>query len=486
MALPEALARLRGLAGVAVEADDRAREAAAHDFGGLCRGRVRAVVAPQGPAALATVVELARESALAVVPRGGGLGQSGQSIPRDGLSVDMRAFTGIELDAEAGRVRCGSAVHWRELFATCAAAGWAPEVVPLNLDLSVGGTLSAGGTGSTSHRYGMAVSAVESMVVVTGTGECVETRADRRPEVFEAVLGGVGRFGFICSVELRLRRLRPRLRTWFLLYDDLPTLLADERALMNEDWCTHLEGFASAAMQGLKIGPAGRGRVPLARWFYGLQLSEEYEGAEPDTASRLAGLGFRELVHVQDDDPLGHAARYDLRFRSMAAAGQWTQAHPWFECLVPPRATRELLPRVIEGLPAFLGDGHRVMPVAARPRPRFCAFPEQGPATAFAVLPTGVPPHLLEPALGALGSAHEQLLAAGGKRYLSGWLFEPDERAWQRHFGADYEAWQARRRLLDPDGLFRSCLAAPPAGAPRSQRVSARRERESPRATRLA
>ena len=184
------LDRLRRVGSLRVEDDAKITAGAATDFGGLTHGRVKAVVCPATVDALATLVTIARDESLVLVPRSLGLSQSGQSVPVDGVSVDMSSFSGIEVRADRGVARCGSGVTWRQLLAETMKVGWAPEVMPLNLDLSIGGTLSAGGIGSTSHRYGMALSSVESMMVVTGAGEQVETNARVRPEVFESVLGG--------------------------------------------------------------------------------------------------------------------------------------------------------------------------------------------------------------------------------------------------------------------------------------------------------
>lgn len=449
------LNRLNAIEGLQI---DRNPDTASTDFGGMIRGRVQAIAKPTSIDAIAALVKIANQEHFALISRACGWSQSGQSIPQDGISVDMRGLKGIKIDSDRGIAHCGGGVSWRELIAETGPQGWMPEVHPLNLDLSIGGNLSAGGMGSTSHRYGMALSSVESAIVVTGTGERVETSAKVRPEVLEAVLGGVGQFGSICAIALRLRPILPRLRTWFLLYDDLPKMLADERTLCLQPWCTHLEGYTSAAFQGVKFNGDRQERIPFARWFYGLQISEEYApGSEVESSNRLTGLNYRELLHVQDDEAIAHASRYDSRFEMMKRMGLWEQPHPWLECLLPYEKAMQLLPEIISQLPLSLGDGHRIMPLKNVPHPRFSMQPDGDLAIVFAILPT-VHPTILNSALKSLQNIHQQLIEAGGKRHLSGWLFEPNEAAWQRHYGIEYEAWQARKRSLDPNGVLQSCL----------------------------
>lgn len=447
--------------GVVVTHEPSELDAVGRDFGGLVCGRAVAIARPAHTDALVALVELARREGLVLAARSQGLSQSGQSIPTHGVSVDMRGFEGIEVSPVALTATVGAGVTWRALLARTAAEGLAPVTMPLNTDISIGGTLAAGGMGSTSHHHGMAVSTVVAVTVVTGAGELVEATVDHRRDVFDAVLGGIGQFGFICRATIRLRPLRRRTRTYHLLYDDLGALLDDELRLAAQPWCTHLEGFASAAMQGLVPGPAGR-RVPFARWFFGLHVSREFEpDREPDTDETLAGLQFRERLRIADSDSREYATRYDLRFEMMRATGAWRQVHPWLECMLSASHARQAIPAVLERLPLALGDGHRIMPIADVDRPRLLVQPSERPVIAFAVLPAGVPEPLAPAMLTALQAIHRELVDGGAKRYLSGWLFEPDEAAWRAHFGDDYELWCTRKRELDPSGVLRSCLRMP-------------------------
>jgi hypothetical protein len=95
----------------------------------------------------------------------------------------------------------------------------------------------------------------------------------------------------------------------------------------------------------------------------------------------------------------------------------------------------------------------------ASPLPGLLAVPAEEPCVAFAVLPMGVPPALLPRALDALRRVHDRLTAGGAKRYLSGWLFQPDAAAWAQHFGDKLVRWHEAKNSLDPAGVLRSALA---------------------------
>jgi cytokinin dehydrogenase len=323
--------------------------------------------------------------------------------------------------------------------------GLAPKVIPLNLDLTVGGTLSAGGFGSTSHRFGPIVSNVPSVSVVTASGDIVVCGPTRERSVFDAALGGVGRGGVIVGAELALRTVPPRVRTFYLAYDDLPSLLRDQGRLAQAD---HVEAFCASTIQGLRKGPSGR-RQPLAVWSYGLHVSIEYaEGEPPRAEDVLRGSSRVRMIHVEDDSAATFAARYDVRFEAMRATGSWTHEHPWFECVLPLDVALRVVPRALAELPAFLGDGHRIFSLADTDRPRSLRFPDRGPFVSFAVLPMGVPPGLSRAALDALRALHELVLAEGGTRYVSGWQFQSGSPVDQ----------DAHRGVGQPTSLFESCL----------------------------
>lgn len=51
-------------------------------------------------------------------------------------------------------------------------------------------------------------------------------------DLFNAVRAGVGQFGVITAATLKIRKHLPKFRSYDLLYDDLPALLADLKSVM--------------------------------------------------------------------------------------------------------------------------------------------------------------------------------------------------------------------------------------------------------------
>lgn len=448
--------RLAEITDLGVALDSTSCRAAQQDFGGLLVGEALAQVRPVTIEALVALLGLARDEGFTLTLRGSGCSPGGQSLPAGGCSLDLSGLAGVAVDPHERKVRCGGGATWRAVLAATAAHALAPAVMPANLDLTVGGTLAAGGIGSTSHRSGMAVCCVMGLTVVLGTGDCVHASINERREVYNAVLGGIGHFGVIVEAELELRPLLPRIQTFYLLYDDIVSFLGDQRRLTQERWCHHLEGFAVSATLGMRRNESGR-RVSFARWFYGLQVSVEHmPGEEPSAASCLDGLGHRELVHAESNEGVAFAARADARFEMMRMTGAWHQPHPWLEYFLPFESAVTLLPRLLDQLPLFLGDGHRIMVLADRPRPSLLMLPAGAPVVAFTIQPAGVTAPLQAQSLTSLHAVEQVLIAAGGKRYLGGWQFSRDEAAWRDHYGPHFDSWLAHKQALDPNQIFTS------------------------------
>jgi cytokinin dehydrogenase len=427
------------------------------DFGRLATGQALGVARPSSLQELVRIVQGARSAATPLTVRGGGLSQSGQCLPDRSVVLDMSGWTQIHaVDRERQTVTCEPGATWRSLLSATTALGLIPKVNPLNLDLTVAGTLSAGGLGSTSHHHGFAVSHVRSAEVVLGTGEVVATGPDHERDVFDSVLGGVGRAGVITRVELALARAPRAVETIVLRYEDLGGLCRDLAALSNQRSVLHAAAMCSASVLGLAKSAHGR-REPLRHWSYALELSCAADDGGSELESQLARLSPAQVMHRETDEIGSFLARYDIRFEMMRATGAWQMTHPWFEALVPLEAAQSAMQRLMQ-LPALFGDGHRLSIVADSNRPTSVAFPGVGPAAAIAVLPVGIPAPLAPMALSVLAELDAYVYGVGGKRYLSGWLTKNGEFNWKRHYGQDHARLVLLKRRYDPMGLFRSRL----------------------------
>jgi cytokinin dehydrogenase len=430
------------------------REGNEKDFGQLVARATSAVLRPTSIDELERIIAFANVRGLKLTARGRGMSQGGQSIPVGGASLDLSRLTDIDApDGEARTMKCSAGATWRDAIARAAPFGLMPKVVPLNLDLTIGGLLSVAGIGATSHRHAAAVSCTAEIEVVTGGGRRVTCSETHEVPVYHAALGGLGRLAIIASARLELRPFKPFVRTFYLLYSTIDAWVAAQRALIQSDRAEYIEGFCTPCVQGLRNGP--RGRTPFARWFYGLHVTVEYDaGAAPEAAAFLAGLPSFELLEVEDGETVAYAARYDPRFSAMRRSGAWTLPHPWIEAMLPGASIQEILPSLLDIYPVGLGDGPRLLFVNRHRIPPFLKTPDSSELVCCALLPVGIPPHLLPDTLEAFRAIHARIVAGGGKRVLSGWTTMMDSTALLEHYGDQAGVWVKAKEALDPRGVL--------------------------------
>jgi cytokinin dehydrogenase len=434
---------------------------AAIDFGHLVKGSCYAVASPHTTMHIQTLMQFVNQHYLPITLRGRGLSQSGQSVtPEGAIAIDLSHLQQVDsIDQNNQSVRCEAGVTWRGILEQTLPHGFIPPVLPLNLDLTVGGTLSIGGIGASSHHFGPIVDNVLALQVVTGDGQYLNCDANNESALFKATLGGLGRCSVLATATLALRKCKPRVRTFYLLYDDHQAWLEDQLQITEHNQGDYLEAFCSASLQGLRNTAAGR--KPFAHWFYPLQISVEYDDEAPEAIAVLQGLRYWKLIHREDADIFDYVNRYEPRFAFMHKSGAWDLPHPWTECLLPVDIMPTLLPQILAETPLSLGDGHRVLYVNNQNKnSSLFMHPANSEKCSliFAILPVGIPPFALADSLAALQRINHLLIEAGGKRYPSGWLGTMDEAAWQKHYGDRYAEWMAVKAKFDPNKVIRSVL----------------------------
>jgi cytokinin dehydrogenase len=437
----------------AVQADEATCAEASLDFGGVVQRQPQAVVRPANAQDVSRTLRLAAENHVPVSTRGAGHSQSGQSLS-SGIVLNIKCLSKIlNIDQDALSVTCQAGITWRALLAELMPYRLSPPVLTNNLDVTVGGTLSTGGLGVSTWRRGTQADHCLELEVVTGGGEVVCCSPTANSELFDAVRAGMGQFGVITQAKLRLRRHRPRFRSFYLLYDALAQLLGDLESMMAEERFDYLESWCVPLPMGFK--QVSGQRQAFSQWFFPLHATIETEHDPPDTAAKLDGLKFYKHVHTEDGDISSFFARLDALFALWKRAGFWDYAHPWMECILPWEKTEFYANQVLSQLqPQMIAGGHILLwpaqgkatsvPLFMRPNSRL--------AMGFGILPA-VPQRLLPEALPRLYQASLASMMVGGKRYLSGWVdFTANQ--WKAHYGERFELVKSLKNKYDPSGVI--------------------------------
>ena len=409
------------------------RDAHSYDFGRMTRRVPSAVARPESVEEVSSTVRRAAADGTRIAIRGGGHSQGGQSLTDGGLVVDT---TRLDRVRPLGRdlVRAQGGALWGQVVDALHGTRTLPRVLVDVAEVTVGGTLSAGGLGTTSHRYGMQVDQVEQLEVVTGAGEPVRCSRSRNADLFDAVRGGQGQFGIITEAWIRLRRCGERLRQYELRYRDPDRFAHDFERMVGEDRVDRLRAETRVHDREVVMG-----------------AGVEHDG-DHDDGQVLEGLGHDEIVSIRET---AHVARAGMYPRWAFSRRNY---HPWRDWFLPWAALRTVLtqpwldPRCVPRAPRSwigiypIGTGTRDSPLLMVPEgDRMFSYSilsvldEYGPAN-----------ELVETLEGTNGV----LAALGGKRYLSGGV-RYGRREWEEHFGEALETGLAWKREFDPKGVFR-------------------------------
>ena len=426
----------------------------AGDFGRLVEASPWAVLRPGSVRDVVKMVGYARRNDLAIAVNGQGgppdvresHSNYGQATAPGGIAVDARSLATIHhigetwADVDAG-------VTWAELVGAAAAHGRTPPVLTDFLHLSLGGTLSVGGTGGTMQRAGTQADNVVELQVVTGRGQLVTCSRARRPDLFDAVLAGAGQCGLIVRAKVRLVPAETDALVFNLFYDDLATYLADQVTVMQDGRFSYQEGH----LEPRQDGPGWRFMMEVATYYT--------PPAEPDREGLLAGLSDDRAAAVVVDQPyLDWAFRLDPLVAQLVAGGFWDQPKPWLTLFLPGSATAG----VVESLLAQLTpDQMGVGPVSLYPvdtttitRPLF-AVPDEPVAFQLNLLRFPFPGYPDVAGLLAQNRAfYDEAVASGGTRYVIGAVPDMTAADWRHHFGGRWDAFARAKRRFDPDGVL--------------------------------
>jgi cytokinin dehydrogenase len=424
------------------------------DFGRLLPQAPQSVLRPGSVEDVAEIVKDARRRGLKVAVNGqGGRDDQreshslyGQALVDGGIAIDAKSLSTIHHIGD-GIAEVDAGVRWSSLVRAAVEVGQTPPVVNDFPYLSVGGTLSIGGMGATSHRYGAQVDNVEELQVVTGRGELVTCSRTQNRELFDAVLAGAGQYGLIVRAVLRLVPVESTVRAVKVVYDDRETYLRDAIAVMGTGLVDDLNGAAFPKDGG--------------GWGYGLILGMYHTPpSSPPERALHERLSAGARVEEQQELPyLDWMFRLDALWDQLQQTGHWRQAKPRFTVFVPAERASELAESVLAELsPDDLGAGGvRLSPInaAALEQPMFMLPSRTSPAFELSIGRFPAPDHPDIPGLVAQNRRfYDRAVALGAKRYLYGAIPDMTTDDWKRHYGDRWPVISALKSQFDPDHVL--------------------------------
>jgi FAD/FMN-containing dehydrogenase len=225
----------------------------------------------------------ARESDLPVAVRAGGHSVAGLSLAEDGVVIDVRGMSDIEIDPERRTARIGGGATWAAVDRATQAHGLATTGGRVSTT-GVAGLTLGGGSGWLERKHGLAADNLVAAELVTWDGRIVRASEEENPDLLWALRGGGGNFGVVTTLEMALHPLGPEVLAGLALfraerahealraYRDVMNGAPDELSLAfdfltapeEDDVPSELRGRPAVAIVGMWGGDVADGERALA------------------------------------------------------------------------------------------------------------------------------------------------------------------------------------------------------------------------------
>jgi FAD/FMN-containing dehydrogenase len=186
-------------------------------FNSMIDRRPRLVARCAAPDDVIAALAWARESGLEIAVRAGGHSVTGSSLVEDGLVLDLRGMSDVDVDPVRRVARVGGGATWAAVDRATQAHGLATTGGRVSTT-GVGGLTLGGGSGWLERKHGLACDNLLAAELVSADGELVRASQDENPELLWALRGGGGNFGVVTSFELRLHPVGPEVLAGLVLH----------------------------------------------------------------------------------------------------------------------------------------------------------------------------------------------------------------------------------------------------------------------------
>ena len=170
----------------------------------------KAVLSPASEEEISTIVKLAGEMEIGIIPYGGGSGIVGGSIPYHGeIMIDVKRLTDFSINTVNGTARGGAGLTGAEFENFLNEHGYTCGQYPQSFQSAcLGGMTATRAIGTFSTKYGKMDDMVTALNVVLPDGQIFHSHlAPKRstgPELNQLFLGSEGVYGIITSVEMKI------------------------------------------------------------------------------------------------------------------------------------------------------------------------------------------------------------------------------------------------------------------------------------------
>jgi len=196
---------------------DERYEAARAVWNGSVDHRPAAIARPRSDAEVVEALLRARDDGMEIAVRGGGHSMQGHSMSDGGLTIDLSALKGVQLDARGRRARVGGGALLGDVARAAGPRGLAIPYGHVS-HTGVAGLTLGGGIGWIARRHGLTIDRLLSARVVTAEGEVVRASDEENTDLFWGLRGGGGNFGIVTEFEFELCQHGPEVLAGMVLH----------------------------------------------------------------------------------------------------------------------------------------------------------------------------------------------------------------------------------------------------------------------------
>ncbi|XP_023531793.1 cytokinin dehydrogenase 4-like [Cucurbita pepo subsp. pepo] len=302
---------------------------------------------------------------LDIAARGQGHSVRGQALARNGVVMNMTSLANSRQGGGRIVVKTTSSLGpyadvggeqlWIDVLHETMRKGFSPVSWTDYLHMTVGGTLSNAGISGQTFRFGPQISNVYELDVVTGKGESLTCSPTTNPELFYAVLGGLGQFGVITRAKIALAPTPTRVKWVRMLYTNFSAFTSDQELLISNNGNEKSNGLNF--VEGLLLlqlhTPDNSSFYPLADQpkiaslvsqygiVYVLEVVKYYDqhsasSVDQELNELLGELKFEEgLKFVRDASYEQFLDRVHTDEVALRSLGLWDVPHPWLNLFIP-------------------------------------------------------------------------------------------------------------------------------------------------------
>lgn len=302
-----------------------------------------------------------------IIPRGLGRSYGDPAVNTGGRVLDMtRQDRLIAFDAVRGVVECEAGVSLATLIEAFLPQGFFLPVSPGTKFVTVGGAIANDIHGKNHHLAGSFGQFVESLTLLTPTGEQLICSPEENREIFWATVGGMGLTGLILTARVRLQRVSS---AWISvdyyksrnLEDSLATMAdSDDRYTYSVAW---VDCLASGGSLGRSVLMRGNHATPAQ--LSGARAQNPFQVGKPRAKSipvdfpgfvlnPLSIRAFNELFYAKHRTSQGKIIDYDTYFYPLDGIHHWNRMYgkhgfAQFQATLPPESQQGLV-KILEKL----------------------------------------------------------------------------------------------------------------------------------------